>query len=149
MDLNAFLTQTIENVVATIPALAVLASPLIYGLKKIKEVTSKFPSTVEDTKTTLTSRFSDTTEKMKTMLEEKNDVLQEKVNGSLVSMQEELAKYKQELSETKEKAEKLVEQNKVYMDSISELVGQDPKLVQNGVATKLANRLASLNGKEV
>ena len=141
MDWNAFLTQTIENVVATIPALAVLASPLIYGLKKIKEVTSKFPSSVDETKATLTSKFNDTTNNLKTMFEEKNEELQQKVNGSLVGMKDELANYQKQLLEAKDQTNMLVKQNKLYMDTIAELTAQDPKQIQNGIATKLSTKI--------
>lgn len=145
MDWNAFLTQTIENIVATIPALAVLASPLIYGLKKIKEVTSKFPSSVDETKETLTSKFNDTTNNLKSMFEEKNEELQQKVNGSLVGMKDELASYQKQLMETKDQANMLVKQNKAYMDTLAEVVGKDPKLIESGIATKLSTRLNMTN----
>jgi hypothetical protein len=134
MDINEFLVTILENVVATIPALAVIASPLIYGLKKIREVTSTFPNRVEETKNVLQEKFNQT-----------SDVLQEKVNGSLLSMKEELASYKNELIATKEQANMLVKQNKVYMDTLSELVGQDPNLIKNGLATKISTKFKMTN----
>lgn len=140
MDWADFLTRTIENVVATIPALAVLASPLIYGLSKIKEVTSKFPDSVESTKETLTTRFNDTKTDLQAMLNETTDTLQEKVNGSLTDMKEQLVVYQAELAANKEKTEQMIIQNKVYMETLSEMVSQDPSAVQTGMATKLATK---------
>ena len=145
MNWSEFLTTTIENVVATIPALAVLAYPLVYGLKKIKEVTSAFPTSVDETKSKLTERFSETTEKLKSMMEEKNQEIQEKVNGSLLGMKDQLASYQNELEATKDQANMLVKQNKVFMDTISELTSQDPNLVQNGIASKLSMKFNMTN----
>lgn len=145
MEWADFLTRMIENVVATIPALAVLASPLIYGLKKIKEVTSKFPDSVEETKETLTTRFNDTKVDLQAMLDETTQNLQEKVNGSLTSMKEQLSTYQTQLTQTKDQANMLVKQNKVYMDTLAQMVSQDPKLVQNGIASKLSSTFNMTN----
>lgn len=134
MDINEFLVKTLENIIATIPALAVIASPLIYGLKKIREVTSVFPDKVQETKDALQEKF-----------DQSSDVIQEKVNGSLVSMQAQLMEYKEELMATKDQANMLVKQNKVYMDTLADSLGQDPKIIQNGVATKLSSKLNMTN----
>jgi predicted PurR-regulated permease PerM len=141
MNLNDFLVQTIENVVATIPALAVLLSPIIYGLKKIKDVTNTFPKSVDDTKQKLTENFEATKNNIQGMLEQTTENLQEKVNSSLLGMQEQLQGYKSALQSQSEQSNFLVKQNKLYMDTISDLVGQDPTQIQNGLATKLSTKV--------
>lgn len=141
MDWAEFLSTTIGNVVATIPALAVLASPLIYGLNKIRLVTKEFPQSVDDTKEILTNRFNDSKDQLRDILNVSTEKLQEKVNGSLLMMKDQLATYQEQLISTKDQANLLVQQNKVYMDTIAELTGLDPHLVQNGVASKLSLKL--------
>jgi hypothetical protein len=141
MNLNDFLVQTIENVVATIPALAVLLSPLLYGLKKIKDVANTFPKSVDDTKEKLTENFEKTKVNIQGMLEQNVEKLQEKVNGSLLGMQDQLSMYKETLQSQVDQNNLLVKQNKLFTDTISELIGQDPQMIQNGVASKISTKL--------
>jgi hypothetical protein len=141
MNINEFLVQTIENVVATIPALAVLLSPLLYGLKKIKDVTNTFPKSVNDTKDKLTENFEKTKVNIQGMLEQNVEKLQEKVNGSLLGMQDQLQQYKSTLQSQMEQNNLLAKQNKLFTDTISELIGQDPQMIQNGIASKLSTKL--------
>ena len=141
MNLNEFLIRTIENIAVTLPALAVLLSPIVYGLKKIKDVTSAFPKSVDDTKEKLVEDFAKTEFNLKGMLEETTEKLQEKVNSSLVGMQDQLSMYKQTLQSQVDQNNLLVKQNKLFTDTISELIGQDPQMIQNGVASKISTKL--------
>lgn len=140
MDFNDFIIRTIENIAVTLPALAVLLSPIVYGLKKIKDVTSAFPKSVDDTKEKLVEDFAKTEVSLKGMLEHTTEQLQEKVNSSLVGMQEQLSGYQSTLKAQTEQSNFLVKQNKLYMDTISELVGKDPTLIQSGIASVLSTK---------
>lgn len=156
MNLAEFGPQVLQGVIATAPGLAILAGSIYTNLKKVKENVATFPQEVNNTKEKISSEFKIAETSIKTSLDSYKEEMQDKltimeesltskVNGNLEGMKSELSTYQEEMRMAKEQSNMLVKQNKVYMDTISELMAQDPKLIQSGIASKIVTRISSTN----
>jgi vacuolar-type H+-ATPase subunit E/Vma4 len=125
---------------------------VIYSLNAIKSKVNSFPQIAEDTKKEvganlnqtegkLTSILEASGTKIQTMLSESNEVLQQKVTGTLEAMEKELTTYKKQLSKNIEQTNLLSQQNKLFMDVILELVAKDPNKVAQGIAQAVSTKV--------
>jgi vacuolar-type H+-ATPase subunit E/Vma4 len=146
------ITNVVEELIAAIPQIVVVLTTVVYSLNAIKARVNSFPKIAEDTKKQvgdnlhqtegkLTNILEKSGTKIQTMLSDANEVLQEKISGTLDSMEKELSTYKKQLISNIEQTNLLVKQNKVFMDVILELVAKDPKKVAEGVSQAVSSKV--------
>jgi len=85
--------------------------------------------------------FDDAKKQMLNIVKDFAETLSKNISESLVGMKNELAFYHKDLIANANQSNLLVMENKLFMDTISILLAQDPIKIQNGIATMLAGRL--------
>ena len=152
MDYNAFLTNLIENLIASVPQLVAVISLVMYGLNNLKKQTAEFPNQLSVVKENLVTDFKETklmvqdmlAESRKTingLVEEATTQLREQVTDVMGSMQEELKYYRETLQSVKGQSNLLVKENKAMFDLVIQLVAKNPELVKKGLASTITNSL--------
>ena len=146
------ITGIVEELIAAIPQIVVVLTTVVYSLNAIKSKINSFPQIAEDTKKEVGANLNQTEGKLtniletsgtkiQTMLSEANEVLQQKVTGTLESMESELALYKKQLSKNIEQTNLLSQQNKLFMDVILQLIAKDPNKVAEGIAQAVSTKV--------
>ncbi len=152
MDYNTFLTNLIENLIASVPQLVAVISMVMYSLNNLKKQTAEFPNQLSVVKENLVTDFKETklmvqdmlAESRKTMnglVEEATTQLREEVTDVMGSMQEELKYYRETLQSVKAQANLLVKENRAMFDLVIQLVAKNPELVKKGLASTITNSL--------
>ena len=145
MEITELLTNVIEHLIAGFPELILVLTTVTYSLKSIKAKTASFPDLLQTTQKENSISYAKTETNIQKILKETTHQLQQEVNHSLVTMGNQLLNYQKELTATKEQSNLLVQQNKLYMDLIAQLVKADPKLVQDGISSALTTKIALTN----
>ena len=146
------ITGIVEELIAAIPQIVVVLTTVLYSLNAIKSKVNSFPKIAEYTKKEVGANLNQTEGKLtniletsgtkiQTMLSEANEVLQQKVTGTLESMEGELASYKKQLSKNIEQTNLLSQQNKLFMDVILQLIAKDPNKVAEGIAQAVSTKV--------
>lgn len=146
------ITGVVEELIAAIPQIVVVLTTVIYSLNAIKSRVNSFPKIAEDTKKEVGLNLNQTKESLinvlensginiQKMLSESNELLQEKVAGTLESMEKEMTSYKKLLSSNIEQVSLLAKQNKLFMDIILELIAKDPQRVAEGIAQAVSTKV--------
>jgi len=152
MDYNAFLTNLIENLIASVPQLVAVISMVMYSLNNLKKQTAEFPNQLSAVKENLVTDFKETklmvqdmlAESRKTinsLVEEATTQLREQVTDVMGSMQKELQYYRETLQSVKGQANLLVKENRAMFDLVIQLVAKNPELVKKGLASTITNSL--------
>ena len=152
MDYNAFLTNLVENLIASVPQLVAVISMVMYSLNNLKKKTAEFPNQLSVVKENLVTDFKETklmvqdmlAESRKTingLVEEATTQLREEVTDVMGSMQEELKYYRETLQSVKGQSNLLVKENKAMFDLVIQLVAKNPELVKKGLASTITNSL--------
>lgn len=152
MDYNAFLTNLIENLIASVPQLVAVISLIVFNLNKLKKQTAEFPNQLSDVKENLVTDFKETKVMVQDMLaesrktinglvEEATTQLREEVTDVMGSMQEELKYYRETLQSVKGQSNLLVKENKAMFDLVIQLVAKNPEFVKKGLASTITNSL--------
>ena len=152
MDYNAFLTNLIENLIASVPQLVAVISMVVYYLNKLKKQTAEFPNQLSVVKENLVTDFKETkimvqdmlAESKKTingLVEEATTQLREQVTDVMGGMQEELKYYRETLQSVKGQSNLLVKENKAMFDLVIQLVAKNPEFVKKGLASTITNSL--------
>lgn len=152
MDYNAFLTNLIENLIASVPQLVAVISMVMYSLNNLKKKTAEFPNQLSVVKENLVTDFKETklmvqdmlAESRKTinsLVEEATTQLREQVTDVMGSMQEELKYYRETLQSVKGQSNLLVKENKAMFDLVIQLVAKNPEFVKKGLASTITNSL--------
>ncbi len=152
MDYNAFLTNLIENLIASVPQLVAVISMVVYYLNKLKKKTAEFPDQVKQVKEDLTTDFKETKLMVQDMLgesrktinglvEEATTQLREEITDVMGGMQEELKYYRETLQSVKGQSNLLVKENKAMFDLVIQLVAKNPEFVKKGLASTITNSL--------
>ena len=152
MDYNAFLTNLVENLIASVPQLVAVISMVMYSLNNLKKQTAEFPNQLSVVKENLVTDFKETklmvqdmlAESRKTingLVEEATTQLREEVTDVMGSMQEELKYYRETLQSVKGQSNLLVKENKAMFDLVIQLVAKNPELVKKGLASTITNSL--------
>jgi len=152
MDYNAFLTNLIENLIASVPQLVAVISMVVYYLNKLKKRTEEFPNQLSDVKEKLVTDFKETKLMVQDMLgesrktinglvEEATTQLREEVTDVMGGMQEELKYYRETLQSVKGQSNLLVKENKAMFDLVIQLVAKNPEFVKKGLASTITNSL--------
>jgi hypothetical protein len=170
MDYAEFLSNVITQVVASIPEITLIATTLIYGVRMLKAKTQEFPGLLSntedklnrsllDTRTDLLSQVKDFSKDLGSQVENFSETLNkevtrlgfeltEKVNGTLVHMQEELNTYEATQIQMQKHLDLLVEENRAIIDMLIQVSGQDVKAIRDGVHKKITE-IADNRKKEV
>ena len=152
MDYNEFLTNLIENLIASVPQLVAVISLILFNLNKLKKKTEEFPNQLSVVKEKLVTDFKETkimvedmlAESRKTingLVEEATTQLREEVTDVMGSMQEELKYYRETLQSVKGQSNLLVKENKAMFDLVIQLVAKNPEFVKKGLASTITNSL--------
>lgn len=152
MDYNEFLTNLIENLIASVPQLVAVISMVMYSLNKLKKQTAEFPNQLSDVKENLVTDFKETKLMVQDMLaeskrtinglvEEATTQLREQVTDVMGGMQEELKYYRETLQSVKGQSNLLVKENKAMFDLVIQLVAKNPEFVKKGLASTITNSL--------
>lgn len=152
MDYNAFLTNLIENLIASVPQLVAVISLVVFNLNKLKKQTAEFPNQLSVVKENLVTDFKETKIMVKDMLaeskktinglvEEATTQLREQVTDVMGGMQEELKYYRETLQSVKGQSNLLVKENKAMFDLVIQLVAKNPEFVKKGLASTITNSL--------
>jgi hypothetical protein len=144
MDVTQLLNGIVQNLIAGFPELVVVVTTVTYGLKSIKSRTAQFPDLLQATKLELTKGYDSTKDKMFGIMSQTLDQVQKEMKQSLIDMAGNLANYERELVANKEQSNIMVQQNKLYMDIITELINADPEKVQSGISIVLNNHMKTL-----
>jgi hypothetical protein len=170
MEYAEFLSNVITQVVASIPEITLIATTLIYGVRMLKAKTQEFPGLLSntedklnrsllDTRTDLLSQVKDFSKDLGSQVENFSGTLNkevtrlgfeltEKVNGTLVHMQQELNLYEATQIEMQKHLDLLVEENRAIIDMLIQVSGQDVKAIRDGVHKKITE-IADNRKKEV
>lgn len=143
MDLREFGIRTLESVVAFFPAFVWGISVISLKLNKVKQITSAFPQKVEDTKETFKDSFNVLKGNVESLVKERVSEIESIVRKNMNNMQQELIDYKNELIKNTKQLNVLVKENKFYIDVISELLSGNPKLIKEGIASKVTDKIES------
>ena len=143
MDLREFGIRTLESVVAFFPAFVWGISVISLKLNKVKQITSAFPQKVEDTKETFKDSFNILKGNVESLVKERVSEIESIVRRNMNNMQQELIDYKNELIKNTKQLNVLVKENKFYIDVISELLSGNPKLIKEGIASKVTDKIES------
>lgn len=152
MDYNAFLTNLIENLIASVPQLVAVISMVVYYLNKLKKQTEEFPNQLSSVKEKLVTDFKESkimvqdmlAESKKTingLVEEATTQLREEVTDVMGGMQEELKYYRETLQSVKGQSNLLVKENKAMFDLVIQLVAKNPEFVKKGLASTITDSL--------
>ena len=152
MDYNEFLTNLIENLIASVPQLVAVISMVMYSLNNLKKKTAEFPNQLSDVKENLVTNFKETKVMVQDMLaesrktinglvEEATTQLREEVTDVMGSMQEELKYYRETLQSVKGQSNLLVKENKAMFDLVIQLVAKNPEFVKKGLASTITDSL--------
>lgn len=170
MDYQNFLSTVITMIIASIPEITLIATTLIYGVRMLKQKTQEFPHMLSDTEDKLNRSLLDTrtdllgqvkgfskdlgnqvenfSDKMDKEVTRLGVELTEKVNGTLVNMQQELSTYEATQIEIQKHMNLLVEENRAIIEMLIKVSGQDVKAVRDGVHKKITE-VADNRNKEV
>ena len=143
MDLREFGIRTLESVVAFFPAFVWGISVISSKLNKVRQITSAFPQKVEDTKETFKDSFNVLKGNVESLVKERVSEIESIVRKNMNNMQQELIDYKNELIKNTKQLNVLVKENKFYIDVISELLSGNPKLIKEGIASKVTDKIES------
>ena len=152
MDYNAFLTNLVENLIASVPQLVAVISMVMYSLNNLKKKTAEFPNQLSVVKENLVTDFKETKVMVQDMLaesrktinglvEEATTQLREEVTDVMGSMQEELKYYRETLQSVKGQSNLLVKENKAMFDLVIQLVAKNPEFVKKGLASTITDSL--------
>ena len=148
MTIEAFLIQTLQQALSSIPELIVVITLIGSQLKTVKETTNMFPEIATKTKNEvvsvkkeLTESFEKTTQEVKEIVSEAVHDIAKEVNEELSGMKDALVGYKEELLATKSQTNLLVKENKLFMDIITILLSGDPEKIRNGISQTILNQL--------
>lgn len=144
MDITQLLNGVVENLIAGFPELVVVLTTVTYGLKGIKARTEVVPKLLEQTKLELNKGYDVTKDKMFSIMQDTLTTVQKEMKQSLIDMAGNLANYERELISTQQQSSVMVQQNKLYMDIITELLKGDPEKVQSGVSGAISLHINSL-----
>lgn len=140
MDYVQFAQNVIEQIVASIPEITLIATTLIYGVKMLKQKTEEFPNLLSNTEVKLNKNFTETRIDLKREVTRLGDDLSEKVNGSLVTMKDALSTYDENQQVMAKHMAQLAEENKAIIDMLIEVSGQDVKAIREGIHKKISER---------
>jgi hypothetical protein len=163
MNSSIFNADLIAKIIANIPALIVSLSTILYSLAKVRLNVQTFPGTVTSLKTELTTSFNnvkteltnafnaekaemgksfkETQDRVVKVVEDVTQEITQKVNHTLTSIENRLSTYESALKSSADQNHMLVLENKIYMDVIASMAGQDIKAIQSGVAKALSNQV--------
>lgn len=141
MDYNAFLTNLIENLIASVPQLVAVISMVVYYLNKLKKKTAEFPDQLSVVKEKLVTDFKETKNTINGLVEKATTQLREEVTDVMGGMQEELKYYRETLQSVKGQSNLLVKENKAMFDLVIQLVAKNPEFVKKGLASTITNSL--------
>jgi len=141
MDITQLLNGVIENLVAGFPELVLVITTVTYSLKSIKTKTAMFPEMLNATKAELKSGYDKTKDNMVNLLHQNLTQIEGQIKQELISMAGNLKNYEQELVRQQQQSNLLVQQNKLFMDIITDFVKASPELVQSGVAQALSTKV--------
>lgn len=141
MDYNAFLTNLIENLIASVPQLVAVISMVVYYLNKLKKKTAEFPDQLSVVKEKLVTDFKETKNTINGLVEKATTQLREEITDVMGGMQEELKYYRETLQSVKGQSNLLVKENKAMFDLVIQLVAKNPEFVKKGLASTITNSL--------
>ena len=137
--------NVIEELIAAVPQIVVVLTTVVYSLNAIKSKVNSFPKQIEETKTSLNTSFDETKKQISATLnetekqllkkvDEANKRMEQHVANTLIDMKGELLGYKEELKSNSDQTNILIRQNKIFMEIIANLVSQDQKKIEEGLA---------------
>lgn len=148
MNIEVFLMEVLDNVIATIPQLTIVLTLVGSSLKKVKKNTKDFPDEVKAVKKEFNilkddfkEGFDKSKKAMEVMLKDVAKEMKEGVQNVMSSMQTELNGYKAQLTRNNTQLSLLGKENKVFMEIIAEMVTKNPQLVKSGVAKVVGDKL--------
>lgn len=138
--------STIQNKTETFPIILEETKGKIDEalLNSQKEISDFFDATREN----FDNRFISFSKNIQDNLQLTTEAISKNVNSSLLSMQNELANYQRELTQSKEKLSLLVKENKLFIDVILQFVADNPDLVAKGI-TQIVSTKANMTKKEI
>jgi len=143
MDLRELGIRILESIVAFFPGFVWVISIISTKLNKVRQITSAFPQKVEDTKETFKDSFNVLKGNVESLVKERVSEIESIVRRNMNNMQQELIDYKNELIKNTKQLNVLVKENKFYIDVISELLSGNPKLIKEGIASKVTDKIES------
>ena len=138
--------STIQNKTETFPIILEETKGKIDEalLNSQKEISDFFDATRKN----FDNRFISFSKNIQDNLQLTTEAISKNVNSSLLSMQNELANYQRELTQSKEKLSLLVKENKLFIDVILQFVADNPDLVAKGI-TQIVSTKANMTKKEI
>lgn len=143
MDLRELGVRILESIIAFFPGFVWGISIISSKLNKVRQITSAFPQKVEDTKETFKDSFNVLKGNVESLVKERVSEIESIVRKNMNNMQQELIDYKNELIKNTKQLNVLVKENKFYIDVISELLSGNPKLIKEGIASKVTDKIES------
>jgi hypothetical protein len=148
MNYVEFAQNVIEQIVASIPEITLIATTLIYGIKMLKAKTQEFPDLLIKTENKMNHDFTETRISVSREVTRLGQELSEKVNGSLLDMKKELSTYDNNQQAMSTEFHALVEENRAIIDMLIKVSGQDVRAIRDGVH-KIISERADNRKKEV
>lgn len=159
MDFNELLTRFIENVVANIPQLVATLGIIIFNLQQMKKKVATFPAIAKNTQDKLKIDFDETSKVLQKAFESSAKDLKEvvqievkgfvdKVSTEMTNIKDEMHSFQESIDLTKDQFNLLTKENKLFMDIIATLLGQDVAKIKSGISAQIINKL-NLTKKEL
>lgn len=152
MDFNELLTRFIENVVANIPQLVATLGIIIFNLQQMKKKVATFPAIAKNTQDKLKIDFDETSKVLQKAFENSAKDLKEvvqievkgfvdKVSTEMTNIKDEMHSFQESIDLTKDQFNLLTKENKLFMDIIATLLGQDVAKIKSGISAQIINKL--------
>lgn len=152
MDFNELLTRFIENVVANIPQLVATLGIIIFNLQQMKKKVATFPAIAKNTQDKLKIDFDETSKVLQKAFESSAKDLKEvvqvevkgfvdKVSTEMTNIKGEMHSFQESIDLTKDQFNLLTKENKLFMDIIATLLGQDVAKIKSGISAQIINKL--------
>lgn len=152
MDFNELLTRFIENVVANIPQLVATLGIIIFNLQQMKKKVATFPAIAKNTQDKLKIDFNETSKVLQKAFESSAKDLKEvvqievkgfvdKVSTEMTNIKDEMHSFQESIDLTKDQFNLLTKENKLFMDIIATLLGQDVAKIKSGISAQIINKL--------
>lgn len=152
MDFNGLLTRFIENVVANIPQLVATLGIIIFNLQQMKKKVATFPAIAKNTQDKLKIDFDETSKVLQKAFESSAKDLKEvvqievkgfvdKVSTEMTNIKDEMHSFQESIDLTKDQFNLLTKENKLFMDIIATLLGQDVAKIKSGISAQIINKL--------
>lgn len=152
MDFNELLTRFIENVVANIPQLVATLGIIIFNLQQMKKKVATFPAIAKNTQDKLKIDFDETSKVLQKAFESSAKDLKEvvqvevkgfvdKVSTEMTNIKDEMHSFQESIDLTKDQFNLLTKENKLFMDIIATLLGQDVAKIKSGISAQIINKL--------